>query len=88
MSDNRDTDDTPDSEREVTEPTPDEESGSDVVVPAEEDRATADDGFADEGDDAPTHRDQRGQHNPRFKSMKSKVFGAGPRRSHCSGCFQ
>jgi len=58
MSDNRDTDDTPDSEREVTEPTPDEESGSDVVVPAEEDRATADDGFADEGDDAPEAGDQ------------------------------
>ncbi|MCU4801036.1 ATP-dependent protease LonB [Halobacteria archaeon HArc-gm2] len=58
MSDNRDTDDTPDSEREVTEPTPDEESGSDVVVPDEEDRATADDGFADEGDDAPEPGDQ------------------------------
>jgi len=42
----------------VTEPTPDEESGSDVVVPAEEDRATADDGFADEGDDAPEAGDQ------------------------------
>ncbi|SFS02135.1 Lon-like ATP-dependent protease [Halomicrobium zhouii] len=58
MSDNRDTDDTPDSEREVTEPTPDEESGSDVVVPAEEDRETADDGFVDEADDAPESGDQ------------------------------